>query len=298
MVYQGTKKTNRLTDKFYYSVLQYHHSAVLGEVLNVGLLLIFPQQNHITFLRPSHYQRLKYAYPNLSSLKILQHYNQAFEAQTQEWNENKDILNNFSEKKINSLLNSLIPEDESALQFAPYRTVLLYTSNLEAIKQDFYQKYLKFYDLLPEKSKKDESYLLKIFKENLSKKNASFENLFQKQVLKSNFVVNTRQGNQFTFDLAWVNGNTHLINPLSFDLLRPESIIRKATLHFGRFTLLEQENKNYCVDVLLAKPQKKELFKVYDQALHILQKPKGVSLFEESQIEAYSEQVWQNIVAS
>ena len=80
------------------------------------------------------------------------------------------------------------------------------------------------------------------------------------------------------------------MNPVSLDLKRPESIIRKATLNFGKITILEsdicQENTHF--DVLLAKPKQRALIKPYEEAINILSKLKTARIWQEDQIEEYS----------
>lgn len=89
-----------------------------------------------------------------------------------------------------------------------------------------------------------------------------------------------------------------IITPISFDLQRKESIIRKATFQFGKFTLLEDIafKNNYQFDLLIAKPRKPELFKYYDKAVGMLQRPKRVAIIQEEEIDKYAAKTLQTLL--
>src|SRR5438034_1829686 len=55
-----------MTKYLLYSVLQYKHSLVLGESLNIGIIFSFPDDNTIFFVTGNQ-QRVKNVYPNFDS---------------------------------------------------------------------------------------------------------------------------------------------------------------------------------------------------------------------------------------
>jgi Protein of unknown function (DUF3037) len=278
-------------DIFLYSVLQYHHSQVLGEVLNVGVLLIFPTQKRLTFLYPDHLFRLKTTYPHAPE-KVIRTYFKGISKRIKQLNQQPEIFANFvnANYAVHFIATELLPEDSSALQFGKVSTALLYTEDLEKIKKQYYNTYLSLYEPFQDIEKKDDAFLLKKYKDGLFRRSESVQRLFDEKRIQNDFVINVAEEEVFKFDLAWQNGSTNLVTPLSFDLQRKESIIRKATFQFGKFTLLEDIalKNNYQFDVLVGKPRKSELFKYYDKALDILQRPKRVVIIEEEEIDRYT----------
>jgi len=278
-------------DIFLHSVLQYQHSQVLGEVLNVGVLLIFPTQKRLAFLYPEHLFRLKTAYPHAPE-RVIRTYFKGISKRIEQLNQQPEIFANFvnANYAIHFIAAELLPEDSSALQFGKVSTALLYTEDLGKIEKQYRNTYLSLYEPFQDIEKKDDAFLLKKYKDGLFKKSESIQRLFGEKRIQNNFVINVTEDEFFKFDLAWKNGSTNLVTPLSFDLQRKESIIRKATFQFGKFTLLEDIaiKNNYNFDVLVGKPRRQELFKSYDKALDILQRPKRVEIIEEEEIDNYS----------
>lgn len=46
-------------NKFFYSILSYCPNLVLGEYMNIGILMHFPQESKIYFIYPDNFNRLK-----------------------------------------------------------------------------------------------------------------------------------------------------------------------------------------------------------------------------------------------
>ena len=70
---------------FTYALLQYHHSQVLGEVLNIGLVVYFPDHNKLDFIYPNKLIRLKFAYPDVPE-KTIKSYFKYFQSRVDELN--------------------------------------------------------------------------------------------------------------------------------------------------------------------------------------------------------------------
>jgi hypothetical protein len=88
-------------------------------------------------------------------------------------------------------------------------------------------------------------------------------------------VIKTKVNNkhiELKFDLAWGKGQTHLIKPLSFDLSEEKSIQDKSATNYGYLNLLADyaRERKYQFDLIVAKPQNRDLHKSYDNALGLL----------------------------
>lgn len=268
---------------YQYSPLQYHFNSALGEVLNVGLLVIFPKQQKVEFVYPERLARLKAAYPNCIPEKTLKAFFKGILQKVALLNKQPEIFNDYQNCPLDFIDTQLLIRDESALQFGEVRTGVLYTDNLTNVVQQLRHLYLSIYDLDEEEFKKrNEDYLIKEYRNRLKGRN---ETIFEGKKIEENVKIG-----DYSFPFAWQNGTYNVVNPVSFDLRRPESIIRKATLNFGKVTLLQDFalEKHARFDMLLAKPKKKTLFKSYDEAIDILSRPSFVKIWEEERIDEYA----------
>lgn len=268
---------------YQYTPLQYHFNSALGEVLNVGLLVIFPEQHKVEFVYPERLTRLKAAYPNSVPEKTLKAFFKGILQKVALLNRQPEIFSDYQNRPLDFIDNELLIRDESALQFGEVRTGVLYTDDLANIVQQLHHLYLSIYDLDEEEFKKrNENYLIKEYRNRLRGRN---ETIFEGKKIEENVKIG-----DYSFPFAWQNGTYNVVNPVSFDLRRPESIIRKATLNFGKVTLLQDFalEKHARFDMLLAKPKKKTLFKSYDEAIDILSRPSFVKIWEEERIDEYA----------
>lgn len=274
-----------------YSLLQYRHSQVLGEVLNVGLLVYFPSKCRLVFLCPDKLIRLKFTYPNVPE-KTIKVYFKAFEERISKLNVTPELfagleLDNSFGKFISK---EFLPEDSSALQFGEIKKGIQYLENHELICNQLYNLYFSVFEHhISNYNRIDENHLLSKYKnliKDLGKESYTKEN----KRLYFDYKITPKEGESFKFDIGWKNGSLNLVKPVSFDVSRNETIQSKAYKFYGQFLDLEdyaaQENIRF--DLLIAKPKKKELFKTFDNAIALLNKPKRVELIEQDNLEDYS----------
>ncbi len=268
---------------FQYCPLQYHYNSASGEVLNVGLLVLFPDQQKIAFVYPEKLNRLKAAYPNSVAERTLKAFFKGISGKVMTLNRQPEIFNDYRNRPLDFIDNEILIRDASSLQFGEIKTGLLYTEDLKHIVEQLKNLYLSLYDLDEEETPKHtEEFIIKTYRNLIKEGNG--------QLFATKKITENVQIGDYTFPFAWQNGTYNVVNPVSLDLKRPESIIRKATLNFGKITILEsdlrQENTHF--DVLLAKPKQRALIKSYEEAINILSKLKTARIWQEDQIEEYS----------
>lgn len=280
---------------YQYALLQYHHSQLLGEVLNIGLVAYFPQYKRLEFIYPEKLIRLKYAYPDIPE-KTIKSYFKYFSERVSKFNKAPQLFQNHDlETGLRQFLEKeFLAPDASALQFGNYRNAVLYTPDINKITDQLYNLYFSVFQIQDSSSKRiDESVLLRKYKKLLGNFLAEEQSLNNIGNIYLDYAIRPNASAAIRFDVAWKeNNNTHLVKPVSFDLQRPESIQRKAWQYFGQFEDLQDfaSENDYLFDVILAKPKSKELFKPYDNAIRLLQKPERVKLIELDSLPAYSQQ--------
>ena len=286
---------------YQYALLQYHHSQLLGEVLNIGLVAYFPQNKRLAFIFPEKLIRLKYAYPNVPE-KTIRSYFRYFQERVNTLNKTPHLF--YDRDMENGLQQFLEQEflapDASALQFGNYRNSVLYTDDLEKITDQLYNLYFSVFQIQDSNTKKiDETVLLRKYKNLLGKFLTKDQSLNNTKNIYLDFAIHPNSDATVRFDIAWKEHNhTHLVKPVSFDLQRPESIQRKAWQYFGQFEDLQDfaTKNDYIFDVILAKPKSNDLVKPYDNAIRLLERPKRVNLIEFDSLSNYSKQTMESIL--
>lgn len=286
---------------YQYALLQYHHSQLLGEVLNIGLVAYFPQFKRLEFIFPEKLIRLRYAYPNVPE-KTIKSYFRYFLERVNTLNKTPHLFHDHDmENGLQRFLEKeFLAPDASALQFGNYRNSVLYTPEIEKITDQLYNLYFSVFQVQDSNTKKiDESILLRKYKNLLGKFLTNDQSLNKTNNIYLDYSIRPDANAAIRFDIAWKEqANTHLVKPVSFDLQRPESIQRKAWQYYGQFEDLQDFaiKNDYLFDVILAKPKSKSLFKSYDNAVRLLGKPDRVNLIEFDSLSTYSQQTMESIL--
>ena len=284
---------------FTYALLQYRHSQILGEVLNIGLVAFFPTEQKLTFIYPDKLIRLRLAYPSLPE-KTIKSYLKYFEERVTDLNQQHSFFSrNYLEHSLERLLNEeFIAPDSSSLQFGNFKTAVLYTNDIQKIIDQLYNLYFSVFQVHETHTGRvDESILLKKYTNYLKSLLPNDQLLKDTKGVFIDYAVTNNDHASLKFEIAWEAAQSlHLVKPISFDLLKADSINRKAYQYFGQFADLQEtaESNNYLFDVILAKPKRKGLSKAYDNAIRLLEKPNRVSLIEQDGLDQYAK----NTVAS
>jgi hypothetical protein len=270
----------------YFNLLKYVHSAFLGEEVNVGILLYFPEQRQLVFRYSHSFRRLRLLYPTFSE-RLLRDYLSAFYQRVAQTNDQPEFTGSV-EQYASFITQCLLAQDSGALQFGPLRQAVAHSNNAAEVARHYYE--LFFPEVAPVRKKHDDTFLKQQFRSLLRVYDPRILPLLEKdRVIKTTDV-------EVKFDFAWQNGALNLVKPLSFDLLDRADINRKSVHCYGWLNLLADEarTRNYQFDLLVAKPANRRLFSEYDQALKILEEssaPKRVIV--EEALEAYTEQAAQ-----
>jgi len=280
-----------INNKYKYSILKYQHSALLGESLNIGVLIYFPYIDKFVFNYSKNLTRIKAIY-DIVSEKTIKHYLSQIELRLRKFSSEYELFEKDKYEYFDQFIDQFIlPNDGSVLQFSKNRESYFYNQDIEYIISNLTNKYLF------EKEKNiagvtisKEPLILKKFYNYLSvldlDHNTSLNHKFYK-----NYKVRNETGNEFNFEYGWNNDSLHLVKPISFDLKDSKNLADKAYKNFGLFTDLKNEAiiNNLKYDLLIGKPESKELFKEFDHALNLLNMLDRVEIILEENIEDYSQ---------
>jgi len=277
-----------------YSVLQYKHSAVLGECLNIGVLIYFEQDNSLFFTHSSKLARLKSVYQNVSE-KSIKYYLKQIKFKVSKLGSNIDsfFISDIDNSFESFISNYILPRDGSALQFSKIRNNFQYDKSNKQIINYLISTYL--FENTESRENKDYA-LAKKFYENIKKELGSDldPNLFQK-----NYKLKNDSGVEFRFNYAWQNEHWHLVKPLNFDLVDAKNISEKTHRNIGLVIDLEEKAryKDLKFDFLVGKPTNRELYKEYEHSLYLLERFEYSNIIEEDNIKNYSRDAINSIIS-
>lgn len=266
-----------------YSVLRYVHDVTTGEFVNVGLALYCPTMHYANAACRTTSKRLTPLFPSLDSsvFRTLMRKVQArFDALHDEVNSQLELR---AYSTVMELAQSVIPQDDSALQWAPMGSGL--TSDPDATLDLLFDRFVMKHEEATAVHRKNDEQVWKNFSRELE----------QQQVLK-HFQPQTftTADDEIKFDRAWKNGVWHCLAPVSFDLASPESIREKAHKWLGQITSVASADlKLY---FLVGEPSEADLKPVYQSALKILQKASSsAEIFTESDAAALSRRLAEQV---
>lgn len=280
-----------MRNQLLYSILQYKHSLILRESINIGILFSFPEENKLYFVK-GNIQRVKSLYPNfdssifniISKTIITKVYSQANDYGL--FAKNIFYVGETTESLREYINNHILTEDSTSLQFSDPFTASNHFDSKEKAIESFSNLLLPDLEVKKEIPRHNELYIQKRFLENLVKKNINPEHRISrnKEIAEKGITLN--------FELSWKNGITHLIKPISFDLKDGKEIQTKSVTYFGYLDLLNEYAKRngYKFDLLIGKPQDDNLNNYYENAIEILSSsPAPKEIVTEDNLLEYSE---------
>lgn len=272
---------------FQYSLLRYRHSYLLSEELNVGILFFFPLERRLEFLYPNHLQRISGLYPDFST-HTLRKYLKAFEKQAGKLNrKHTDSSSLFETSDLEELIEDyFLPKDATALLFTDVKKGTY--GNAGQILDFYREQYLSVYEKVRAREHKDEQYILRKVDKGLKKRK-----LQANRAIRRNIKIKT---NLFTeqFKYGWKNGTTNLITPIGLDLQKKQSIKEKAYGWHGKLDAFREtaQKENLRFDLILSRPDDKNLFKTYDNVLTLLEENKAPKkIIEVDEVDRYIDKI-------
>jgi len=280
-----------MADTFTYSILQYKHSPLLRESVNVGVLFYFPEENRLEFVSGNSY-RIKAIYLDFdlhSYTYLIKHIHNVIKKYSNSIFQETELRQGFKA----FIKNTFLPEDSSCLQFAEPTNSLKTSKDIGKIVKQYSQLLLPGIDIKKEEViKHNESFIIKRYSHYLFENHKHLNNVIERDKIVQHNEV------KFKFDFAWQNGTHNLVKPISFDLKEESDIQSKSATYFGYFTLLKdygiQHNARF--DILVASPKEQSLKKAYYKAIDVLNKVEGKTrIIREDELKDYSTETISNL---
>lgn len=269
-----------------YCSLNYTHSQVLNESLNLGYLLYIQEINKFIFKWTKNLNRIKNLYTDFPEKTIRENI-KSIENNVDKLNKNFNLFILEETNDFQELVNNyLLQKDGSSLQFSNFKKSELYNLDFNSIEDYFDKTYLIEY-IKPSRAYSGEPDLIKKFLNRFKDIN---KQLIDKKLI-SNYIIKNNSGIDIKFDFAWQNGSFNLVKAVSLDLKEEKNIIEKAYKNIGQLIDAEKTlaNKDIRLDLLVGKPHEKKLFKSYDYAIDLMNNMNKINIIEEENITTYAD---------
>jgi len=249
---------------FQFAVLRYIHDLTTGEFLNVGLALYSKPDNYLRVKLLPKYSRITNTFPGADGefyRRYINHLQFKFNGLSQQIENAQASLFGDWPDHIEKLLHQVLPVDDSSVQFGPVQGGV--SEDLKVVFDDLYSQLVERYIAEDEKRYRsdDEVWFTysRIFRAH------HILNLLKPKIIQT-------KRDEFEFDHAWKNGKWNLLQPLSFDLMHPTTIRRKAKTWLGTVIELEHNTEWARLYFLLGKPKddQAKLAKAYGDAKDII----------------------------
>jgi hypothetical protein len=270
---------------FQYATVRYVHDIVTGEFLNVGLALYSPEGRYLKTKILPNYRRITNAFPSADGdfyRRYVTHL-QIVAEKVAEQVAGRQVSMNAAPERLESVLQEILPVDDSSLQFSG--TKYGSADDLDGVFDNLYARLVEQHLPTVDKSSRDDNDVWNVFRKPLQSTQAIL--YLHRHVVQT--AVET-----FEFAHAWKNGNWNILQPLSFDLINPGSIRKKAREWWGTALILKNSQEPSHVYMLLGRPRlaASDLKRAYGDAKKILSSENApVELIDEDEAEDFANRI-------
>lgn len=259
--------------------LRYVHDVVTGEFANIGVVVYAPAERALLAQFTTSYERLNAIFLKIDHAhfrSLVKYLDSRFDEMAEELRGSLELL---PVSGIQDLVRQVLPPDDSSLQWSAVGGGL--SDDLTRTTRNLFERLVERYVKGTEPASRTDEDIAKPFKQRLEQKKVKVS---EKRIEAKDY--------QYDFDFGWKNSIWHLYEPVSFDLVTPNSIIEKASKWLGRGTALSDASEEFKIYFLLGEPRDPANRKAFEHARHLLEKIPGKKrLIPESDIETFTEEV-------
>jgi hypothetical protein len=245
---------------YQFAILRYQHSASAGELVNVGIVMWLPSEGKIWHKLNDRYGRLSKFFPQFDGSRYREmmrridlHFSLASAREQQ--------LTLFSKHftDLNIFLSHPIRRDDSCFQWSEIMAGIA-DKPAERLTELFVE-FVTQYEESIQRERRDEENIWQAVDAKLQQTGLS-SRIERDVSIQGKFY-------SYEFKTGWKNGIAQGLEPISFDLVRVQTIIDKANTWSGRLLNL-QNGRRFQLTGIVSRPAGDELSEAYSRALRIL----------------------------
>ena len=262
-------------------VLRYVHDIVTGEFVNVGLILLVPDERILKWRTRKTIGRIKSVFPDLDReafVTAMRNVERGMRSSAKQLP--KEGL--FGDGKgLASYAKSVVPSDDSSLQWSPVSSGL--TSDPSKTFERLFERFVGRYDVVVKARKTDED-IWRPVRTLLTERKLDVS--LERKVISG-------KTDSIEFKHAWKNGRWHAYEPVSLDLADAEGIKDKARRWRGHLAAVADDAKEPLkLHFIIGAPENRQLMPAYKSAVEILRgSPFEPEIFEESQVASLVDEI-------
>jgi hypothetical protein len=219
------------------------HDQFTGEFVNLGVIVYAPAYSFLDAIFTSKYSRITSMFPDANGKfisKLVRDFEMALNPIKSQL---KEIIR--PSKDLASITQSLLPNDDSALQLTKVNTAidLFLDGALQDLYVDMVEKYMANDNSVHSISDSD------VWKLKYKK---YFDDLKLTEKLQKHVV--TTKFDEFAFDKSWKNEIWHCYEPVSFDLINEDNIKDKVYKWKGRISEIDETDEKIHLTFLTQLP--------------------------------------------
>jgi hypothetical protein len=250
-----------------FCVLRYIHDGVTNEFVNVGVAVFSADVPYLKAKCTIQYGRITRVFDRIDGERFKQNVRYIEDEIDRLGHELRQrVLLPSAElgTTVEALLKRVLPPDDSAIQFAPAGYGV--TADLDATLAELYDRYVERYAGQPEIPSRSDDEVWRVFREALERRSV-LSSLTPKAIIAPDY--------EYQFRAGWKNEIWHVYEPVSFDLVEPNSLVDKANRWWGRSASLAESPERFQLHLLIGAPQNARLDQAFGKARNILRKMVG-----------------------
>jgi hypothetical protein len=220
--------------KIQYQILRYLPDRVSGEFINLGVVAFDPESQVLKSRFITRVGKLSTFFSNLNSRYLIKSVKVIHEQLASVSNQVKAELQFARVQKLETITESILPKDDSALVFSEVKKTL--DIHVEATINDLFFRLVKVEldDDEDDEVRKDKEVWSKVYKRHFDEYGVS--QYFHPHVIKT-------QNDEVVFDKTWKNGALNCFEAVSFNLSRPDIIKNKVYKWVGKLEELNSSDE-------------------------------------------------------
>jgi hypothetical protein len=266
-----------------YCILRYVHDHAAGEALNIGVMLHCPAQRFLDVTFDFRFERLSSAFAEFDGAQYrttLRRFELALERFKNVLTERQDSLFQ-QDHDLHSIVAALWPDPDLSFQSGPIMAGLTEDAHVE-LKALLDKFVLDQYER-KERPRRTSDDVWETFKEPLRERH-----LLAKVEARSFGSPDF----EYVFERAIKNGRWHVLESVSFDYARSETLQERAIDYLGIGTALQQNQELGTLFLLVGRPTSQSHQRAYERAKHLLERiPVRHEIVEETEANTFADRL-------
>ena len=262
---------------YHFSILRYVHDVSTEEFANIGVAMLIPERSQLNFRANERFGRLSGFFKDIdgpSYRQMIRNLENAYREIATAY-QFQDLPSNPSQ-----IFSEIIREDASCFQWSQLMSGI--SDDAETRFAELYAEFVTYQEASAHSRRRSETNIWRDVRRALRVRRLDS---------RVEFDVNmAAQSYQYSFKMGWNNGRRQVLEPISFALKDPATIVDKANTWIGRLFNLSKDN-TFGFTAVVATPEKDKM-KAFNDACHILNGARSLrEIITEDQVDDFMDDI-------